>query len=324
MLEILHAGDRVRSRLQPERGIGKVVYADAATAVVYFKDRTKSVPEARLSEFRVPTDILNLAADAPPDAELDNLPPYSRPNGNHEFKRRKTDLTIKSAQDLFFRTYPHGFNDPGYFDPLKGEREYKAAANRRYLEAMAAGLPALIERPQEIREAIRRIYYGSDQHVVYPLNVLHPRYEAPRFFEALDDLAWASRYLSASLAFATERTAVTFNALAKVMEGMPGLEQGLTGRWPYATWLPFIAEPTRHIVIRLTYIDEFASASAFDIAYSSDLDFRMYERVCTLAEHLLEELTVTGLNTNQRRLDMIDAQSFMWVARRYSEPGFEG
>jgi hypothetical protein len=49
----------------------------------------------------------------------------------------------------------------------------------------------------------------------------------------------------------------------------------------------------------------------------------MYERVCRLAEHLLEELDVSGLNTNRRRLDMIDAQSFMWVARRYSEPGFE-
>src|SRR3569833_4402929 len=124
MIETLHAGDRVRSRKQPDRGIGKVVYADGATVVVYFKGRAKTVPEARLSEFRVPTDILEIAPAAPQDAEHDNLPPYSRHGDRLEFKRRKTALTIKAAQDLFFRTYPLGFTDPAYFDPLRGEREY--------------------------------------------------------------------------------------------------------------------------------------------------------------------------------------------------------
>jgi hypothetical protein len=319
----LRAGDHVRNRKQPQRGIGKVVYADTSTAVIYFKDRTKTVPEARLSEFLLPTEFIEIVPDAPPDAELDHLPPYSRPNGKHEFKRRKTDLTIKAAKDLFFRTYPLGFNDPGYFDPIRGEREYKVAANRRYSEAMEAGLPMLAERPQDIRAALQRIYDGPDPKAVAPLNLMHPRFEAPRFFDALDDLAWARRYLSASLTFAAERSAATFDALANVMEEMPTLERGLTGRWPYATWLLFIAEPTRHIAIRPTYIEEFASAATFDIAYRSEINFRMYERVCRLAEHLLEELDVSGLNTNRRRLDMIDAQSFMWVARRYSEPGFE-
>jgi hypothetical protein len=324
MLETLSAGDHVRSGRQPERGIGKVVYADASIAVVYFKNRAKTVPEDRLSEFRIPTEILELVSDAPPDAELDHLPPYSRPSGKHEFKRKKTELTIKSAQDLFFRTYPRGFDDPSYFDPIKGERTYKAAANGRYLEAMVAGLPTLTERPQEIRAALWGIYDGLDHKTVAPLNVLHPRFEAPRFFEALDNFAWARRYLSTSLAFTAECSAASFDALADVMEEMPGLDQGLSGRWPYATWFPFIADPKHHIAIRLTYIDEFASAAAFDIAYSSELDFRMYQRVCRLAGHLLEELDVSGLNTSRRPLDMIDAQSFMWVARRYSEPGFEG
>jgi hypothetical protein len=323
MLETLQAGDRVRSGRQPERGIGKVVYTDAVTAVVYFKDRTKAVPEARLSEFRLPTEILELVPDAPPDAELDHLPPYTHTNGKHEFKRRKTDLTIKGAQDLFFRTYPQGFNDPAYLDPLKGEREYKVSANRRYLEAVAAGLPTLTERPQEIRALLWRIYDGQAHKAVSPLNLLHPRFEAPGFFDALDDLSWADRYLTASLAFTAERSATTFDALAAVIEEMPRRERRLTGLWPYATWFPFIADPTRHIAIRPTYIDEFASAAGFGIAFSSELDFRMYELVCGLAKRLLEELDVCGLNTSRRPLDMIDAQSFMWVARRHSEPGFE-
>lgn len=34
MIEVLRAGDRVRSRKQPQRGVGKVVYADGAIAVV--------------------------------------------------------------------------------------------------------------------------------------------------------------------------------------------------------------------------------------------------------------------------------------------------
>jgi hypothetical protein len=77
---------------QPERGIGKVVHADASIAVVCFKNRAKTVPEDRLSEFLLPSDILELVSDAPPDAELDHLLPYSRPSGKHEFKRKKTEL----------------------------------------------------------------------------------------------------------------------------------------------------------------------------------------------------------------------------------------
>jgi hypothetical protein len=185
MLETLRAGDHVRSSKQPGRGIGKVVYADAARAAVYFKDRSKTLPEDRISEFRLPTKILELVPNAPSDSELDHLPPYGRSSGQHQFKRKKTDLTIKGAQDLFFRTYPRGFNDPRYFDSISGEREYKAAANRRYLEAMAAGLPTLIERPHEIRAALWRIYNGLDPKNVFPLNLLHPRWEAPKFFDAL-------------------------------------------------------------------------------------------------------------------------------------------
>jgi hypothetical protein len=139
----------------------------------------------------------------------------------------------------------------------------------------------------------------------------------------LDDFAWARRYLSTSLAFVDDRSAANFDALADVVRDMPG-DPSLTGRWPYTTWFPFVAAPKHHIAIRPAYIEEFASASAFDIAYKSELDFVMYERVCMLAECLLKELDSCGLNTGRRSLDMIDAQSFMWVARRYSEPGFEG
>ena len=49
-VDALHAGDHVRSVKQPARGIGKVVYADSVSAVVYFKDRTKARPEDRLAE----------------------------------------------------------------------------------------------------------------------------------------------------------------------------------------------------------------------------------------------------------------------------------
>jgi hypothetical protein len=48
------------------------------------------------------------------------------------------------------------------------------AANRRYREAMAAGLPTLTERPQEIRAALWRIYDGLEHKAIFPVNLLHP------------------------------------------------------------------------------------------------------------------------------------------------------
>jgi len=60
MLETLRAGDRVRSGRQPERGIGKVVYADASSAVVYFKDRTKTEPSVLLGVVGRPSVLSSL------------------------------------------------------------------------------------------------------------------------------------------------------------------------------------------------------------------------------------------------------------------------
>ena len=71
MVEILRGEDRVRNRKQPHVGVGKVVYADASLAVVYFKNRDRLLPEDRLSQFRLPADFLELVPDPPPDAELD-------------------------------------------------------------------------------------------------------------------------------------------------------------------------------------------------------------------------------------------------------------
>lgn len=317
MQESLKRGDHVRNTRSSTLGIGKVVYATSSLVTVYFKKPAEPLPEKRVFEYRLPSEVLELVADAPADPELDNLPPFV----DGRFKRAKTDLTLHAARDLFFTTYPRGFDDPAYHDPMVGERGYKVLAHQRFLD-LREDLATM--ELKDLRAAFWRVYDGLDHKTIFPLNIMHPRFEAPRFFDALDDLDWAARYRTSVLAFIEAPASETFAELADALVVMPGVEPARTGRWPYMTWLPFVADPTKHIAIRPTFIQEFASAAAFHIPEISELDYATYARVIELARWLLTDVDTSGLNTSRRTLDMIDAQSFMWVARRYSEPGFEG
>lgn len=316
MVDVLKIGDKVRSKREADLGLGKVVQGHSTLAVVYFKGIEKPTPEQRIKEYRLPTEALELVPDVA-DTELDNLPPYD----NGKFKRTRTELTIEKARELFSKVYPRGFDDPLYHDMLRGERAYKVEAHRRFVTAMSAGLASLPERPAEIRAALWGIYHGSDTKVVPALNLMHPRWEAPAFFEALEDEAWAAEFLRTALSFSADPNTGTFAAYSSLLEKMPGKVASLTGKWPYLTWLPFVAAPDKHMMVRPSVTDGFASAAGFDIRYDAEANWQTYDRILVMSAKLLGDLERLGLTLSGRKLDMIDLQSFEWVVQRYFEPG---
>ena len=131
-------------------------------------------------------------------------------------------------------------------------------------------------------------------------------------------------YLQASLAFSEAPDNATFEALASVVERLPGAShQSRVGKWPFFTWLPFIAVPERHMMIRPSIARGFASILPFEIHYRSELDYSMYHLVVLMSERLKAIVADSELNLSRRPLDMIDMidmQSFMWVVQRYFEP----
>lgn len=314
----IRAGELLRHSSRPDWGLGKVVLADGAHVWVYFKGKGGTTPEGQVAQFPQGFERLE-GVDGVHDTELDNLPPYEP----GKFARKSTSLTFERAKTLFQRAYPLGFGDSKYQDTT-GERPYKVAAHRRFVAAEPR-LRVLAQSGSgdDIERALRTIYAGERGSDMMGLNLMHPRFEAPHYFDVLSgDVEYARKLLSTALAFIPAGNKATFEDYASAVESMYWKgKQSRTGRWPFFTWLPFVANPSIHIMIRPTVAIDFASVLPFHLRFESELDFGSYERVLMMSRELLARIQESELNLSKRPLDMIDLQSFMWVAMRYFDPG---
>ena len=64
--------------------------------------------------------------------------------------------------------------------------------------------------------------------------------------------------------------------------------------WPNVTILPFLAEPTRFMVVKPQITRKMARWMNFDILYSSQVTWHCYERVLQMGEALLDRLEPLG------------------------------
>ncbi len=314
----LESGSFVRHPKRPNWQLGKVLHISGDDVYIYFSGMPGDEPESRVARFSLSAAPFELVTGVS-DPELENLPPFV----DGKFKRPTTSLTLEKAKTLFLRAFPLGFGDPGYLAPKgTGEREYKLAAHRR-LVVLDAELAHLAESGtgSEIRAAIERIYRSPDPKEIQSLNLLHPQYEAPLFFDALKESEFARDYLKAARDFTSTTTPASFEALASVIERIPGKgSDPRVGKWSFFSWMPFIANPDQHMMIKPSIVQGFASILPFEIHYRAELDYTMYRLVLAMSERLNSRLKDTELNIARRQLDMIDMQSFMWVVQRYFEP----
>ena len=204
----------------------------------------------------------------------------------------------------------------------KKKRTYKVAAHERFAEALRQlQVFAKNGTADQIRGALERVYRGDRGSDIEGLNLLHPRFEAPHYFSALADDAAARAYLRAALQFSIEINQGSFDPYASAVAQMQWVDgKDDKGLWPLFSWLPFIANPRSHMMIRPTVAREFASAMGFDLQLDSELNFSSYSRVLTMSRLLLDTLQESELNLSRRPLDMIDVQCFMWIAMRHFEP----
>lgn len=311
-------GTLVRHRGRPAWGLGKVLSIRGDEAQVYFKGREGAIPEDKVVALKMAPDRLD-AVPPVADVELDHLPPYDA--GTKKFKRPNTRVDLQRSKLLFQTRYRLGFQDPLYHS-IKDERAYKVAAHHRFteilpqLEDLAASATG-----EQIRSALDRVYRGDRGSEIEGLNLLHPRFEMPHYLSALDDDASARAYLVAAIGFLKDFNRASFDRYASAVAQMQWIEgKGDKGMWPLFSWLPFVADPQTHMMIRPTVAREFASAMGFDLQLTAELDYSSYSRVLTMSQQLREILQDSELNLARRPLDMIDVQSFMWVAMRHFEP----
>ena len=96
-----------------------------------------------------------------------------------------------------------------------------------------------------------------------------------------------------------------------VFHQCPGLPARTDGSrvltWPNVTILPFLADPSNHMVLKPQITRRLARRMPFDLLYSASLSWHTYEALMRLSESLLDRLAPLEAK------DYIDVQSFVWV-----------
>lgn len=299
----------------PTLGLGKVLHIDAAEAHVYFRNLSEPVPEIRVKRFR--SDMWHLLPPVPaaPDDILDRLPPWNGKN----FERPKTDLTIDDAKRTFLRMFDAGIDDPAFYAQ---EFAYKRHATERFVNGFLPHARAWIAAGdgKAIADALDKVW-GKHLPSKERLNLLYHMGEAPAYFEALHAGGPATvAYAQALLDVLGSGTDAAFERFSTTLSSLPMREGGTDiAKWPTLTWLLFIADPKRHIVVRPSIIQAFASAYPRELNFRPQLNALTYRCVQEFGESFRRVLEASEVNRSGREIDLMDVQSFMWAVAKYKK-----
>lgn len=311
----LRVGDLV---VHPSYGKGRVMTIEVGRVQVYLHGYPSTNPNGRVIVFSEPERFLE-RLDAGTDPELDFLPAWD----GKRFVQATKPLDFEGAVAKFLRMFPGGLDDAAY---LRHERAYKDAAHKRWMETLSCRGTGLIDAGDgtAIYEAINAVYGDSKTAKDAPesrLNLLFQRVEEPAYFDALRaDPKATVEYLRTTLAFLGSPGDQTFNSYIAALQALPTRKGGAKlDQWTTVTWLPFIADPTNHVLIKPTLTRAVAAYFPHEIHYDAAPNFRTYKLCVELGKRLLVRLNERCLNPLGRPLDMIDAQSFMWAVEKWTE-----
>lgn len=285
-------------------GRGKVVEISSSRVVVHFPSLadTEQGPRRKL---QLTAEQLSASA-AQSDPVLDAIPTgpakVRKPkDGAGSSRARPSALPLEHAIAGFRKDYPGLFQDPRL---VTEELGIKRQAHARFVELLGDGRGRELLRSDatpEIASSLIELYRAT--HVPSP-------FERMAACEGLKDGVAAGRVLRAVLDFVDAPEAGTFEGLTAAIGALPMPARGsrvLT--WPNVTLLPFLADPTRFIVLKPAVAQQMASRMGFDLRYSASSKWRCYEALLRMAARLRDELAGLGA------ADYIDVQTFMWVTR---------
>jgi hypothetical protein len=208
---------------------------------------------------------------------------------------------LERGKRRFREIFPRGFRDPTYVD---WERDYKQEARdlwrrtlgRRELERLiAAG------EFDEIARRVLRAYHEPG------LNLL-ALYEQMALRDALRDPRGARDFAPALLHY-LHGGGDFGGRLERFTEELDRLpqRQSRIAKWPVVTLFPFLADPSRHLILKPNLTKEAARRHGFDLRYRSRPNGDTYAAFLDFAGALDAALA------SWRPRDRIDTQGFIWV-----------
>ena len=284
-------------------GAGKVVETIGPHLVIHFPSLSGS-PGGPRRKIQATSTHLRLASEqSHPELDHVEVGPPGKSKGAKGTKSAPAPTlhTLDQSVSWFQVEYPGLFQDPKL---VERELAYKRAAHIRWQMLFGDGRGKRLIEKGDVSEI------GSDLDTLHHATNIPSRFEIMAAHDGYKDPKAATAVLSATLAFLEQPDAATFDAMVSAVSSLPAPADGsrvLT--WPNVTILPFLAEPTRFMVVKPQITRKMARRMNFDILYSPQVTWHCYDRVLQMSEALLERLDGLGAR------DYIDVQSFMWVTQ---------
>lgn len=280
-------------------GIGKVVAVEPTAVHVFFPQSEKRYA----AKLRWPAAGALLTRDGvEPNAWLAGLTSFALDPKTGRYALAANFVSHADAIAEFLKTFPGGFADPAYVGDGSGKRERASrwrAASLEWTQVFGGGQADQLLADGELREVVRRalrvgrhvtsVPGAIDEDVLE--EALEPGDVVEAFFGALFGLVSVP-----------SPTRARFEKLFAAADAL-GVEPDLV--WPVATLFPFVADPSRHVLLLPKPACGAAARLGCNLRYKPALNWVTYNAMRGFSEQLLEKLRPHGAR------DLIDVEAFL-------------
>jgi hypothetical protein len=215
--------------------------------------------------------------------------------------RQKVRLTPSAmrCRRKFLRFFDHGFRDATY---ESWERNYKLAAHKQWAELLNQDpFRSLLQAGQFTEIALRATRVESRTNLLFSFEKMALR-DAVRTPEGARNFAEGLYAWLHGSGSEQQR----FENWCEIVAALPR-KQTRVFTWPVVTVFGFLADPQNHIFMKPKVTQLAAAAYGFAFHYDSKPNWTTYSQLLAFGKLILSD------QRDLQPLDLIDAQSFMWV-----------
>lgn len=201
----------------------------------------------------------------------------------------------------FLRFFPRGFRDQRYLD---WEHDYKWASHKLWLELLGQEEFKNLMRAREYAEIAARAL-RVEQKTVPPFLFSFEKMALRDALRTTDGARTFAEGLYTLLHGKGDRRSRFVQWIVAV--GDLPRKQSRVLSWPNLTFFPFIAQPTKHIILKPSAMILAASELGYDLDYSSKPSYTTYESLMDLAALVREGIA------DLKPQNYHDLQTFLYV-----------
>jgi hypothetical protein len=224
----------------------------------------------------------------------------SAPRKNRSYATTTQDEAVR----LFLERFPGGFAGEAF---EATERKPRWEAHLAFERALGGGKLKELAAAGKVEEIVQHLLEAEKG-----TNLLSV-FDRARLTQALrGEAEYSQRLLSALVdVLASEGPEEkSFSAYLEVFQAAPAKSKGQRSiPWPVATFLPYLADPTRYLFLKPVATQAAAERLKFDLQYQAALGWATYQRALRLVDDLQAALAPHGCK------DLMDAQAFVWAMK---------